>query len=157
MICLESRRPPFGGPRYACVGDVRCGVERETGIEPATSCLEGTTSLPRARLIADPSDSKIGVEMGPRQNRPMGSKERIRFNRYRSLLATSGRRPARSNPPPSTTLAPQPRGYDFCPLRLHTHLRHPPEFSGLLRWTPLGIVLDGNILLTRVGLLAPLA
>jgi hypothetical protein len=43
--CLQSRNPPRGGPRLACVVTSDGGVERETGIEPATTCLEGRCSI----------------------------------------------------------------------------------------------------------------
>jgi hypothetical protein len=37
------------------------GVERETGIEPATTCLEGRRSPHNTGLIASPLDSEFGV------------------------------------------------------------------------------------------------
>jgi hypothetical protein len=47
---------------------MRCNVlftvERETGIEPATTCLEGRRSPLNTGLIVNPVDSKIGVKPG---------------------------------------------------------------------------------------------
>ena len=44
--------------------DVGWGVERETGIEPVPPAWKERHHYPRARLIANPSDSKIGVKPG---------------------------------------------------------------------------------------------
>ena len=57
MIAYRRVRRNFALQRAA-----QWARERETGIEPATTCLEGTRSPLKTRLIVNPLDSKIGVD-----------------------------------------------------------------------------------------------
>ncbi len=63
MTCLKSRRPPFGGPRLACVVSL---VRRGAGDGNRTrdNLLGRNKVTPKTDLIVNPSDSKIGVKPG---------------------------------------------------------------------------------------------
>jgi hypothetical protein len=53
-------------------------LERPAGIEPATTCLEGTRSPLKTGLIVDPLDSEIGVRSGWIQRFAAASRSPIR-------------------------------------------------------------------------------